>query len=105
MNPGHVARLLSNVYDPELGIDIVALGLVYGIRVGDGLIEVELTTTSADCPMGSAILEAAEQFLMLQTQGCEVRVNATFDPPWDVNMVDDRARSWLGIPPRVKASA
>jgi len=105
MNPGEVAHLLTNVYDPELGIDIVALGLVYDISVGDDRIDVLLTTTSADCPMGGAILEAAEQFLRLQTTGYEVRVNPTFEPPWDVSMVDDRARAWLGIPPRVRASA
>ncbi len=105
MSPGEVARLLENVYDPELGIDIVSLGLLYGISVRDGVIEVMLTTTSADCPLGSVILEAAEQFLSLRTTGYEVRVNPTFEPPWDVEMVDDRARVSLGIPPRVRASA
>lgn len=105
MNSAEVARLLANVYDPELGIDIVALGLVYDIRVDGNCIDVALTTTSADCPMGGAILDAAEQLLSLHTTGYQVRVNPTFEPPWDVSMVDDRARAWLGIPPRVRASA
>jgi len=105
MNAHEVARLLANVYDPELGIDLVALGLVYNIQVNGNVIDIALTTTSADCPMGGAILEAAEQFVASRLPGFEIRVNPAFEPPWDVNMVDDQARAWLGIPPGVKASA
>jgi metal-sulfur cluster biosynthetic enzyme len=105
MKTADIAQLLSNVYDPELGIDIVSLGMLYGIRVGERHIEIVLTTTSADCPMGGAILEGAETYLRSKTSGYEVNVNPSYEPPWAPEMMDDAARRQLGLPPRVKASA
>jgi metal-sulfur cluster biosynthetic enzyme len=88
------------VYDPELGIDIVALGLVYGIAVDHGEAVVTMTTTSPSCPLGSVITESAEAVLRGVFPGESVLVETTFDPPWNVGMADDRARDWLGLPPR-----
>jgi metal-sulfur cluster biosynthetic enzyme len=99
MNATEVAQALREVYDPELGIDIVSLGLVYGIHTDNG-IRIELTTTTAACPMGAALLEMTEAVLRQRFPGQLVRVEAVFDPAWDAEMLTGEARSWLGLPPR-----
>jgi len=99
MNAADVAQALREVYDPELGIDVVSLGLVYGIATNDG-IAIELTTTTAACPMGAALLEMAEAVVRQRFPGQPVRVEAVFEPPWDAEMLTGDARSWLGLPER-----
>jgi metal-sulfur cluster biosynthetic enzyme len=100
MNVARVAAALRDVYDPELGIDIVALGLVYGIAVDHGETVVTMTTTSPSCPLGGVIIESAEAVLGNAFPGEKVSVETTFDPAWNAEMADDRARNWLGLPPR-----
>ena len=99
MKTAEVAEALRDVYDPELGINIVSLGLVYGINTDDG-IGVEITTTTAACPMGAALLGMAEAVLRQRFPGRRVRAEAVFDPAWDVEMLADDARSALGLPLR-----
>jgi len=100
MNLAQVAAALRDVYDPELGIDIVSLGLVYGIAVDGGEGVVTMTTTSPSCPLGSVIIESAEAVLRGVFPGEIVLVETTFDPPWRAEMADDAARDWLGLPSR-----
>jgi len=100
MNAADVADVLRDVYDPELGLDLVSLGLVYGIDVDGAVIDVRMTLTSTGCPMASAMLDAARDAIAYQFPGSQVRVTTEFEPPWDIEMADDRARDWLGEPPR-----
>ena len=99
MKAAEVAEALREVYDPELGIDIVSLGLVYGIHTDDG-IKIEMTTTTAACPMGAALLEMAEVVVRQRFPGAQVSAEAVFDPSWDAEMLTDDARSDLGLPQR-----
>lgn len=94
-----VARTISRVYDPELGIDIVALGLIYGIEADPERVHVTMTMTSRGCPMGAAILEAVDQVLQGRFPEAAIDIDLSWDPPYDVAMADDRAREWLGLPP------
>jgi metal-sulfur cluster biosynthetic enzyme len=100
MKASDVADVLRDVYDPELGLDLVSLGLVYGIDVDESTIGVRMTLTSTGCPMAGVMLDAAREAIAYQFPGSEVRVTSEFDPPWDIDMADDRARDWLGEPPR-----
>lgn len=100
MNARQVADTLAHVYDPELGIDVVALGLVYAIDTAPGRASVLMTTTTASCPMGPAILEDAETMLNMRFPGDEIEVRPIFDPPWDIRMASDEALSALGFPVR-----
>jgi metal-sulfur cluster biosynthetic enzyme len=99
MTAPEIASALRDAYDPELGIDVVALGLVYGITPeSDGFV-VTMTLTSPGCPLGAVIIESAEAVLRNRFPGDPVTVETTFDPPWSVDMADDLARAQLGLPP------
>lgn len=99
MKQADIARELSKVYDPELGIDIVSLGLVYDIQADpEDQIEVAITTTTQSCPMGPALFDMAETVLQYRYPDADVRIRPTFDPPWDVAMTTVGARRELGLP-------
>ena len=99
MKQSDIARALQQVFDPELGIDIVSLGLVYDIQAEpDDQIDVSITTTTQSCPMGPALFDMAETVLQYRYPDADVRIHATFDPPWDVGMTSAAAREELGLP-------
>ena len=94
-----VRDALSEVYDPEIGIDIVSLGLYYGCRLDDdGTLQLDITLTSPYCPLGSVIQTQAHASC-LRIPGVEdVRVNLVWSPPWDPRtMASDEAKLQLGI--------
>lgn len=100
MNTKDVERALRQVFDPELGIDIVSLGLVYAIEVDGQDVRVEMTTTSPRCPMGEALVGMVESVLGYGSSEGTTSVELVFDPPWDVRMADERALRRLGLLPR-----
>ena len=94
-----VHEALREVIDPELGLDIVSLGLVYGVDIAeDGDTTVRMTLTSPYCPMGPMIesqVHAATQFLPGVR---DVKVDLVWDPPWDPHtMASDETRLELGL--------
>lgn len=106
MKAADVGKALSHVFDPELGIDVVALGLIYAIDTEPDKVAVTMTMTSRGCPMGGAILEDAENVLRMRFPAAEISVGAVFEPPWDIRMADDWALEQLGFPPAaLRASA
>ncbi|MBI5947055.1 MAG: metal-sulfur cluster assembly factor [Chloroflexi bacterium] len=105
MKPSVVAGILRHVYDPELGIDLVALGLVYGIDADDEHVAVRIAMTSAGCPMSDALLGSAEAALSYAFPGAAVEVMEATDPPWDPAMLDELARERMGMPPRTASGA
>jgi metal-sulfur cluster biosynthetic enzyme len=98
MNTEEVAGALAQVYDPELGVDLVSLGLIYAIETEPERVRVEMTMTSASCPMSGAMLEAVGRVLHHLWPAARVEVVPVFDPPWDVGMVNEQGRRWLGLP-------
>jgi metal-sulfur cluster biosynthetic enzyme len=92
-----VYRALSMVYDPELGLDIVSLGLIYDVRITDGVVYVLMTLTTMGCPMHDSISVGAE-FVLRELEGVkDVKLELTFDPPWDPGRMSDAARMALGF--------
>ncbi len=100
MTTQDVARALRHVFDPELGIDIVSLGLVYAIEVEGEDVRVKMTTTSPRCPMGEALVGMVESVLGYGSSEGTTSVELVFDPPWDVRMADEGALRRLGLIPR-----
>jgi metal-sulfur cluster biosynthetic enzyme len=92
-----VRDALRQVLDPEAGMNIVDLGLVYDIRITPGRIEVDLTMTTPSCPMGSMIVDDARGAIAATLPaGTEVAVTLVWDPPWDTSMMSEHARKHFG---------
>jgi metal-sulfur cluster biosynthetic enzyme len=86
----------ANVYDPELGISLVDLGLIYGVVVRDGEVKVEMTLTTAGCPMSETMPGAVERALLMIPGVSQVTVDLVWEPRWDPEMVTERAQRLLG---------
>lgn len=98
-NVDDVAEALKDVVDPELGINVVDLGLVYGVHVDDdNVATVDLTLTSAACPMTDVIEDQARQALCMGPGGGlvnDVRINWVWMPPWGPDKITDEGRDQL----------
>lgn len=89
---------LEEVIDPELGIDIVNLGLVYDVELSEeGLAVVTMTLTSIGCPMGPMIVDQVKTALGQLPEVKETDVNITFNPPWSRDHMSRYAKIALGI--------
>jgi metal-sulfur cluster biosynthetic enzyme len=92
-----VRSALSTVEDPELGVDIVALGLVYSIDHEEGHVRVVHTLTSMGCPLGP-VIERDIADALAHVEGIEsVDVQLVFEPPWTPERMSDGARFLLGV--------
>lgn len=89
---------LENVIDPELGIDIVNLGLVYNVNLDDeGLCTVEMTLTSMGCPMGPQIIDQVKTALGELPEIKDTEVNIVWNPPWGKDKMSRYAKIALGV--------
>jgi metal-sulfur cluster biosynthetic enzyme len=95
MNEHEIRCALRGVIDPELGINIVDLGLVYGIEVDGNALSVAMTMTSPSCPLGEYMTESVERALLLNFPHTQVAVELVWDPPWDPGMITDEGRRAL----------
>lgn len=97
-----VKRVLGTVYDPEIPVDILALGLVYRCAIlplGDNgsRVEIDMTLTAPGCGMGAVLVAEVRQRLLRLPGVREVEVRLVFDPPWDRNRMSEAARLKLGL--------
>ena len=92
-----VKKRLSTIKDPELGINIYDLGLIYYINIDKGNnIKITMTLTTVNCPVADSFpLDVAKNISSLENIG-QVKVKLTFDPPWNKDMMSDDARLALG---------
>lgn len=91
---------LGNVWDPELGLDVVSLGLVYDVRVDGNAIEVDMTLTTPGCPVSEQLPTEAEAAVRTAVPDAEVRVHVVWDPPWTPERLSPVALEQLGFAPR-----
>lgn len=92
------ARLmLRRVKDPDLQLNIVDLGLVYGVRVDGATINVDLTLTSPGCPSGPEIIGDIEAALRTLPGVQNVQVNLVWTPFWSPDKMEPRVRAYLGL--------
>jgi metal-sulfur cluster biosynthetic enzyme len=91
-----VEEALTNVIDPELGLDFVELGLVYDIEVEGGDVFITFTLTSPGCPIGPQVTDQMEEFVS-EVDGVErVYPKMVFTPPWTPEMMSEEAKFALG---------
>ena len=90
-----IRSALRAVLDPEIGLSIVDLGLVYGIEKSDGKVDLEMTLTSLGCPLTELIHQQVTLVLTRLPGVEEVGVEFVFTPPWSTDMIADEARDEL----------
>lgn len=92
-----ILEVMSDIYDPEIPIDIVNLGLVYGIKIDGSNVNVNMTMTSPGCPAAGQIVSEAK-YLIEEIDGVdEVNIEIVWDPPWDPSKMSEAAKESLGM--------
>ncbi len=92
-----VMDALSNVIDPELGLDFVELGLVYGVEVNAGDVHITFTLTTPACPIGPQVTEQMEEFVGELEGVTSVECEMVFVPPWSPERMTEDAKFALGF--------
>ena len=92
-----VLEALRDVYDPEIPVNIVDLGLVYEVAVADADVEVQMTLTFAGCGMGPSIAQDVDNKVSTLPGVNDVLVEVVWDPVWDQSMMSEDAKLKLGM--------
>lgn len=100
MNEADVTEALRSVEDPEAGMSIVDLGLVYGIAVEAGRVRVEMTMTSPACPVAPYLVdESAAAIRAVAPEGTDVQIDLVWEPPWTPERMSTEAQKRFGWSP------
>jgi metal-sulfur cluster biosynthetic enzyme len=91
-----VMDALSNVIDPELGLDFVELGLIYGVTIDGGNVKVTFTLTTPGCPIGPQVNEQIEEFVGELEAVKTIESEMVFTPPWSPEKMSEDAKFALG---------
>ena len=92
-----IRNALRSVIDPEVGLNVIDLGLVYGIDVAPGRVRVAMTMTTPACPMGSMITEDAREAIRdIAPDGADIVVDLVWDPPWSPARMTENAKRHFG---------
>ncbi len=91
-----VEAALTNVIDPELGLDFVELGLIYGVEIDGGHVHVTFTLTTPACPIGPQVSEQMQEFIGELPGVEEVVPTMVFTPPWTPEKMSEDAKFALG---------
>lgn len=94
MNP-RLWAALAEIQDPEMPINLVDLGVIYGLTEEEGVVEVDLTFTAMGCPASDFILEDVRERLLREPGVNEVRINVVWDPPWTAARLTEAGRDAL----------
>lgn len=99
MTKKQVEKILRGVNDPELGINIVDLGLIYDIKITGSRIHILMTLTTPGCPLGGWFVQEVQKALAAGLKIGEdlVMVEITFDPPWSQELMSSSAKAELGF--------
>lgn len=93
-----VILTLKTIYDPEMPVDIWELGLIYHVKIEkDGTVEITMTLTSPNCPVAESLPQEVYDRLKVLPDVKDVKVNITFEPPWDQDMISDEGLLELGF--------
>ena len=93
----NVLEVLSDVYDPEIPIDIVNLGLVYEVEVEGTVVNLKMTMTSPGCPSAREIVLESQTLVSEMDGVTEANVEIVWDPPWTPEKMSDEARVSMGM--------
>jgi metal-sulfur cluster biosynthetic enzyme len=94
---GDIEEALRDVYDPEIPVNVLDLGLIYDIKIDEGQVYVQMTLTAPGCGMGPYIAQNAEWRIAEVDGVLDVEVDMVFDPPWNHEMITEDGKKLLGL--------
>ncbi len=97
VNADHVEQALSSVYDPEIPVNIVELGLIYDVAINGANVDISMTLTAPGCGMGPVLVEEVKERVAQVPNVETVNVELVFDPPWSREMMSEAAQLELGV--------
>ena len=102
MNPEElgekIVKVLKTIYDPEIPVDIYELGLIYDVFVNeDNNVKVIMTLTTPKCPVAESLPLEVEDKVKSLTEVTDAKVELTFDPPWNRDLMSEEAKLELGF--------
>lgn len=92
-----VYEVLGEIYDPEIPIDIVNLGLVYSVEIDSDVLNINMSMTSPGCPAATQIVTEAKLMLEDLPEVREANIEIVWDPPWNPDMMSEVAKESLGM--------
>ena len=93
-----IISTISEVYDPEIPVNIYDLGLIYDVRIDDLFnVDIEMTLTSPNCPVAESLPEEVKNKVAALDKIKKVKVKITFEPPWTKEMMSEEAKLELGM--------
>ena len=92
-----VREALKDVIDPELGYNIVDIGLIYGVTIEEDHVDIVMTMTTPGCPATNYIQEGTHQRLLAMDGVSDATVNVVWQPPWEPAMMSDDAKEYFGF--------
>ena len=92
-----VLESIKQIIDPEIGINIVDMGLIYGVDINDTTVDITMTLTSPACPAGGQIVNGAQHVTQQMAGVDEVNVSVVWTPRWSMEMMSEDAKDELGI--------
>lgn len=91
-----VLAALKHVVDPEIGLNVVDLGLIYDVKIEDGHVHVKMTMTTRGCPLHESITRGAEEAIRQLPGVKDVNIEVVWDPPWTPDRISEWGRQKLG---------
>ena len=91
-----VDEVLKHCFDPEIPVNVLDLGLIYDVKMEEERVNVKMTLTAPGCGMGAMIAEDVRTKLMSLPGVKDAKVELTFDPPWNPEMMSEEAKRQLG---------
>ncbi|QKG29501.1 metal-sulfur cluster assembly factor [Campylobacter sp. RM16187] len=91
-----IYKALSNIVDPEVGFDIVSLGLIYDVEANDDKAVVTMTLSTRSCPLHELILSWVKEATLSVEGVNECDINLVWEPAWNISMASDEVKATLG---------
>lgn len=92
-----VLQKLSEVVDPEIGLNIVEMGLIYSVEINDESVNVKMTLTAPGCPLQNTLVSIAKDSIQQLPGVKNVNIQIVWDPPWHPSMMSEEAKKKLGF--------
>jgi len=93
-----IVKVLKTIFDPEIPVNIYELGLIYEIDVEeDNVVKIKMTLTAPNCPMADELIDEVVEKTRLIPGVADCKLQLTFDPPWDKDMMTEEAKLELGF--------